>query len=164
MYDAARVGCLLFEPYDNLVTRLGVALGIGQKHELAAVYFNDSVFGGVANTAVPNYVYRWTRREIIKTINSHAPYGRHRFKFYHRLRIPWGALKGRRNKIYIAAALLALPVLKILGWLFPRQTNNFAAVVLKPARAEDTFPWLMKDAGEYHLNKSWLARKYNGSR
>ncbi len=40
MYRVARKGVLLFEPYDNLVTRLGVALGIGQDFERASVFHN----------------------------------------------------------------------------------------------------------------------------
>src|SRR5829696_6950968 len=38
MYRVARRGLLLFEPYDNLLTRIGVRLNIGQEYEHASVF------------------------------------------------------------------------------------------------------------------------------
>ena len=36
-------------------------------------------FGGQRNTPIPNYVYRWTRREVEKTVLAFAPVAKHRF-------------------------------------------------------------------------------------
>jgi hypothetical protein len=33
---------------------------------------NDSN-GGVDNTNIPNFVYRWTEREVLKLMNSYKP-------------------------------------------------------------------------------------------
>ena len=63
MYRVARKGLLLFEPYDNLLTRVGVRLNIGQECEHASVFYNGCARGGVGNSAIPNHVYRWTERE-----------------------------------------------------------------------------------------------------
>ena len=97
MYRVARKGIVLFEPYDNWTTRLGVRLGFGQEYEHAAVYYNGMEFGGVRNSAIPNYVYRVTRREIEKTILCGNPCSRPGFRYLHQLRVPWGQLRGRRN-------------------------------------------------------------------
>lgn len=164
MYRVSKKGLLLFEPYDNLTTRLGVRLNIGQEYEHAAVFYNDCSHGGVTNSPVPNYVYRWTQREIVKTIAASAPHVRHAFKFFHQLRIPWTQLKGRKKRIFLFAAVFALPVLRLLAFLSPKQCNNFAAVVLKPEVPQDLQPWLLTGADGLGLNRSWLEKRYGRGR
>lgn len=162
MYRVARKGVLLFEPYDNFVTRLGVALGIGQDFEHAAVFHNGMRYGGVRNTEIPNYIYRLTRREIIKTIICNAPYGRHDFRFFHRLRVPWSQLTTRRNKIPLMMALAAWPLLKVVELVAPRQMNCFGAIILKPDLKKDHYPWLtVADDQSIRVNREWLARLYD---
>ena len=73
MYRVARRGLVMFEPQDTVLTRLGVRLGVGQRYELAAVADNDLRWGGVQNTDVPNFVYRWTEREVRKTLGLVRP-------------------------------------------------------------------------------------------
>ena len=46
-----------------------------QEYEHAAVFYNDCVFGGVKNTPIPNFIYRWTRRDIEKTIAALKKHG-----------------------------------------------------------------------------------------
>lgn len=161
MYRVARRGVLLFEPYDNLVTRLGVALGVGQDFEHAAVFHNGMKYGGVRNTEVPNYVYRMTQREIIKATVSNAPYGPHDFRFFHRLRVPWVQLKTRRNKIPLITALAAWPFLKLAEIVAPRQMNCFGALILKPDLKTQLFPWLrMNPEGKIQVDGAWLSQRY----
>jgi SAM-dependent methyltransferase len=161
MYRVARRGIILFEPYDNWVTRLGVRLNVGQEYEHAAVYYNDMQFGGVRNSAIPNYVYRVTRREIEKTIRCGNPCLRPAFRFFHQIRIPWGQLRGRRNPVYLAAVYASLPFLKLLTWLFPTQANCFAAVVIKPELPAGLHPWLKVDgSGAIVPNREWLENRY----
>jgi len=100
MYRVSRIGIIIFEPYDNFITRVGISLNIGQEYETAAVHGNNFTYGGVRNSEIPNYIYRWTKREIRKTIRTYAPYGKHRFKFIHRMEVPWRQLKMRRNSLY----------------------------------------------------------------
>lgn len=161
MYRVARKGVLLFEPYDNLMTRLGVRLRIGQEYEHAAVFYNGCGYGGVGNSPIPNYIYRWTEQEIVKTINCYAPHARHEVRFLHRTRIPWGQLRARRNKLLYLTFRLARPGLKLLEFCAPRQSNNFAALVLKPELPLDLHPWLRHDGGAIRLNEQWLASRYH---
>ena len=161
MYRVARKGLLLFEPYDNLLTRLGVVLKLGQEYEHAAVFYNDCSSGGVRNSSIPNYVYRWREQEIVKTVNSWSPNGRHTFRFFHKTRIPWAQLKGRKNRGFYYAVLLLYPLIMAVRVLLPRQSNNFAALVLKPQFPHDLFPWLCSQDNTIRLNTSWLAEKYN---
>lgn len=161
MLRVARRGTLLFEPYDNLLTRVGTALGVGQDYETAAVYYNDCAFGGVANTPIANFVYRFTQREIIKTVACALPHGPASHLFFHKLLLPWGQLKGRRNKLVLPAVLLAFPFLKLFGWIFPRQTNCFAAWVGKPNAERGWWPWIEEKAdGTLTANTRWLETIY----
>jgi SAM-dependent methyltransferase len=161
MYRVSRRGILLFEPYDNLVTRLGLALNLGQEFEHAAVFYNNLAFGGVRNTAIPNYIYRWTKREIIKTITCVAPHGPPGFRFFHQLRVPWGQLKGRKNPLFLWSVILAWPLLKLFSLSFPAQSNGFAAFIRKPSLPHDLYPWLSLDGQQQvALNHSWLNQRY----
>src|SRR5256885_1555796 len=92
MYRVAKKGVLVFEPRDSLLARFGVYLGFGQEYEVAAVVGNGLKFGGVRNTFMPNYVYRWTEREIEKTVRSFRPWGKHRFIYRYAFTAPWDPL------------------------------------------------------------------------
>lgn len=162
MLRIARRGVLLFEPYDNLVTRLGTRFGIGQQFEHAAVFYNDCAYGGVCNTAIPNYVYRFTRREILKTAECAEPYGPHRFYFIHQTRMPWHQLRGRRNGLILLAAITAWPFLKMITFLSPTLANCFSVLILKPELPCQLYPWLrMKADRTFDINKEWLAARYH---
>src|SRR5438309_2064841 len=60
MYRVAKKGVLVFEPRDTLLVRLGIRFNFGQEYETAAVQGDGLAFGGVRNSGIPNYVYRWT--------------------------------------------------------------------------------------------------------
>ncbi len=160
MHRVARKGILLFEPYDNFLTRVGVRLKIGQDYEHAAVFYNDCTYGGVKNSWLPNYIYRWTEAEIIKTIHSFAPHANHHFKFIYKMRIPWTQLQGRKNKLFYYTVCLSLPILKIFSALLPKQSNNFAALILKPRLPQDLHPWLLWEESQLKLNHTWLTTTY----
>jgi SAM-dependent methyltransferase len=160
MYRVARVGVLVFEPRDGILVRLGVRLNLGQEYEIAAVVGNDMTFGGVKNSEVPNYVYRWTPNEVRKTIKSFAPFGEHRFAFFYALRVPWSRLRLLRNKLYLAGVVAALPLLKLLSLMLPALCNNFGFLILKPRIPGDLFPWLIVDNGRVVLNRKWVHARY----
>ncbi|SCL30803.1 Methyltransferase domain-containing protein [Micromonospora rhizosphaerae] len=161
MYRVARRGLLLFEPYDNLMTRLGVRLNLGQEYEHAGVFCNDCHHGGVGNSDIPNYVYRFTEQEIIKTINCNAPYARHQIRFVHRMRVPWTQLRRRRNKTLYHLIQLARPALKLVEVCAPKQSNNFAALVRKPELPQALHPWLRHDGEAIRLDDRWVASRYH---
>jgi SAM-dependent methyltransferase len=160
MYRVARRGLLLFEPYDNVTTRLGQRLGFGQDYEHAAVFDNDCAHGGVADSEIPNYVYRWQRGEIVKTIQCFAPIADHTYRFIHRFRIPWRQLELRRNVLYRLVVLGLIPSVWICNRLFPRLGNNFAAVVMKPTVPRDLYPWLRAEESDIVLDREWIRSRY----
>ena len=162
MYRVAKRCVILFEPADNLVTRLGQKLGIGQTHEFIAVQGNRFECGGWRNTTVPNWVYRFTAREIRQTINCAAPFGPHRYYFYYRTRIPWQQLRARRSKVPFLVAMLAAPVLRLLDVMGPVASNNIAAVIVKPDLPAEKFPWVKWNGGEWVAERGWFGEDAAG--
>jgi len=59
-----------------------------------------------------------------------------------------------------AFGLLALPVVKLATLAFPKQSNNFAALVLKPDLSKDLYPWLQRTEEGIGLDRDWLAQRY----
>lgn len=160
MHRVARNGVLLFEPYDNLLTRVGIRLKFGQEYEVAAVSANGLRFGGVANSHVPNHVYRWTEREIIKVVRTAAPYGPHRFRFFHQMAFPFEQLKLKKNRAFYYTLRALAPFVSVAAAVFPKQANIFAAVVLKPKLPAEIFPWLSFDGKAIGPNKAWFEAHY----
>jgi len=156
MYRVAKRCVILFEPADNMVTRLGQKLSIGQTYEFAAVQGNRLECGGWRNTSVPNWVYRFTASEIRQTINCAAPFGPHRFWFHYRTRVPWRQLRARRNRLPLLLATMAAPVLRLLDAVGPVASNNLAAVIVKPDLPSDKFPWLEQRGSDWAANKDWF--------
>lgn len=159
MHRVSRVGFLAFEPHDNALSRLTVRFGFGQDYESAAVFDNGMQFGGVANSEIPNHVYRWTEDEVRKLVKSYSPYGPHRTDFFYGIRIPWAPLARRRSKAGFFVTLAMLPLIKLGHRLFPRVCNNFAFCVVKPQLPDELLPWLKWECGTARLDRDWMKRR-----
>src|SRR5580765_7506372 len=68
MYRIARKTVLFVENQDSALMRVATRAGVVGWHELAAVIADGYTTGGVDGTGVPNFVYRWTRRELVKVV------------------------------------------------------------------------------------------------
>jgi ubiquinone/menaquinone biosynthesis C-methylase UbiE len=131
-----RKGAIAFEARDSLLVRAGVRLGLVEEYEVTAVAANGGDFGGVRNGPVPNHVYRWTEREVRKTVQSLLPAHQHDIRFLYGLRVPTERLgAGWRGALGRTATKAAPVVAKVT----PRQGNEFAFVVHKNVRPQ---PWL----------------------
>jgi SAM-dependent methyltransferase len=129
-----RKGAIAFEARDSLVVRAGVRLGLVEEYEVTAVAANEGRWGGVRNGPIPNHVYRWTEREVRKTVQSLLPSHQHDIRFAYGLRLPADRL-GQRSRMLHAAQAVA-PVVERVA---PRQGNEFAFIVTKNIRPQ---PWL----------------------
>jgi SAM-dependent methyltransferase len=70
MLRVARHHVVMLEPNDSASMRLLVRLGLSFPYEIAAVVSNEYRLGGVRNTNVPNFIYRWDENEVTKTASS----------------------------------------------------------------------------------------------
>jgi SAM-dependent methyltransferase len=69
IYELVRVSrrsVILAETQDHWLQRGMLRLGLGEPYELSAVRAHGGRSGGVNNTGVPNYVYRWGPGELEK--------------------------------------------------------------------------------------------------
>ena len=146
MYRVARKAVVAFEPPDNLAVRAMMRIGLAQTYENAAVRSNDGKGGGVNNTATPNFVYRFTEREIEKAVQSFAPIAHHRFNYAYGYDEPTPEFIGKRG-IKHGAVRLLMPLYRLLGLCFPKQGNLFAFRIGKPKLPEDLLPWLVVKDG-----------------
>ena len=142
LYRVARRAAVALEARDSLLLRLAARIGALEEYELTAVAANEFRGGGVRDTAVPNYVYRWTEREVEKTIASYAPHARHRILFFHELEVPFSVVDLSGGPVRRTVARLALPALRLVTRIAPGQANLFAFAVVKPELPGDLQPWL----------------------
>ncbi|MFA6540359.1 MAG: class I SAM-dependent methyltransferase [Bacteroidota bacterium] len=160
MYRVAREEIIAFESRDSILMKIFEKLNISQTFEHAAVYANSGKYGGMNNTDIPNYVYRWTEREVEKTINAFSPFGKNKFSYWYSHDLP------RANKLlkdqFLKSLLivLLLPAYKIFTLLFKKQQNLFAFSIKKFNEKSKLHPWLNRVNGEVIYSMNWAKEKY----
>lgn len=118
MYRVSKKGVLIIESTDSILSRFACKLKLSEEFEISAVKKNIS-FGGVDNSRIPNFVFRWTEREFYKLLNSYKPNVRHFIDYdyaYH--------LKFTNSKIIKI-------IFKIFFSLFRKQQNLFSTFINK---------------------------------
>jgi len=73
MVRVSRQHVFFVEPNDSWALRTLVRLGFSFPYELAAVAAHEYLHGGMRDGPIPNYIYRWTGREVEKTVASYHP-------------------------------------------------------------------------------------------
>jgi len=128
MYRIAKHGILIIESNDSFIMRLSVKLNFSEDFEKSAV--NESTYGeGVDGSNVPNYVYRWTEREIKKLFYSYQPDKKINIFFNYQDNIfNEGLSDNLIKKIIITFSYIFL---KIIFFLFPKQKNLISIYIDK---------------------------------
>ena len=156
MYRVAREAVFVLESRDSLLMRSAIRLGAVDEYELTAVAAHGFRAGGVNDTSTPNYVYRWTEREVLKTIASYAPHARPRVRFFHELELPLSVLALRHGRLGEVAGRIAEPALRLFSRAFPGQANLFAFVVAKPRLPHDLQDWMTLAGGRPAPDEEWI--------
>jgi hypothetical protein len=128
MYRIAKCGILIIESNDSLIMRLSVGLNFSEDFEKSALYENINV-GGVDGSDTPNYVYRWTEREIKKLFYSYQPDKKINIIFDYQNNIFNEILSNNLIKKIIVS--LSYIFIKIIFLLFPKQQNLMSIYVDK---------------------------------
>jgi hypothetical protein len=145
MYRLARKTVIFVENQDSLMMRAATRVGVVTWHELPAVIDAEYKSGGVDGTGVPNFVYRWTRREVRKAVASFDPAYNVPIEFH----CEWNLGSGR-----VATELLQRKLRlsdeqarqsfgwahRVLNATIPRQGNIFAAIIRKDLAKLN--PWM----------------------
>ena len=162
LYRVARAAALALESRDSSLMRLAVRLGAVDEYELAAVAAHGLRAGGVANTSTPNYVYRWSEREVEKTVASFAPHARHRIRFFREFELPEALVEADRGA-RARVLRLAAPAVTGLTRVLPRQANLFAFAIEKPRLPDDLQPWMRVDDGELQPDPAVVGERFEVS-
>lgn len=162
MLRVSKKGIVVFESRDSFLVRLGVRLGMTGEHELEPIALTGGKEGGYRNSPIPNYIYRWKEREVIKTVNSYVPTAEHRYHFHYGYNIPVQRLAMSNSlvrRIFAAGMKLLVPVLETI---LPRQGNQFGFIVEK---SNSLHPWLqLNGSNEIEPDLDYLAAKFNTSK
>lgn len=137
IYRVAAKGALMLEATDNILMNIMVWLGVAEAYEISAVKRQNNHAGGINNTEVPNYVYRWKAREIEKTIKSYAPHAKHHISMMYELTLPYKMEMA--NKWYYN---LFYHLLNTILLVAPSQKNLCCAFISKPKIPQDLHPWI----------------------
>lgn len=70
MYRISSKGTLIIESNDSIVMQLATKMKLAEEFEISSVEGNT---GGLLDTGIPNYVYRWTEREVQKLLMAFDP-------------------------------------------------------------------------------------------
>lgn len=159
MYRVCKTGIIVFESRDSLLMRLAEKLKITPRYEVQAVLDNQLQYGGVDNSDIPNFIYRWTENEFKKTINAYHPMGENTFHFFYGLNLPNVTGGWQKHGVKYWVVRLLGPLLKLGSRCFKRQCNSFCMVALKPHPETALWPWLtITESGKPRFNKGYTIR------
>jgi ubiquinone/menaquinone biosynthesis C-methylase UbiE len=142
MYRVARKAVLVLENRDSALMRIANALGVVPTYELEAVEGNDYRFGGYRNSAIPNFVYRWTERDVAKTVAAFDPAHKVPIRYFYYLRFPEHRIPASPGQV-LARGVHAATAL--LTRVFPKQCNAFGIFLDKANRVP--LPWIDRQTG-----------------
>ncbi len=146
MYRVSRKTIIVNESQDSILVRLLVKLGITLEYETFCIDYKE---GGLNGSAIPNFIYRWTKREVRKTINSFDPTRQHNilffseFLFYQEFLSPDHAWKKKSKVKLLNRNLLQFffnSMVFILNLIFKNQGNDFTFIIRKDKSLPQ--PWI----------------------
>lgn len=155
MLRVARHGALVFEARDGLFLNIAKRLGFTSDYEIEAVSAGGYVDGGVANTPIPNFIYRWTENEVLKTVRSAEPRFEPAVRFFHGLRLPHQGFSRIDRPFFRYALLVIAPIAHLAAMIFKRQGNEFGFWIEKSTVPH---PWLENKNGEVVMNRLFVER------
>jgi SAM-dependent methyltransferase len=145
MYRIARKTVLFVENQDSALMRAASKAGVVGWYELAAVVADGYETGGVDGTGVPNFVYRWTRRDLRKAVSAFDP----AYEIPVEIHTEWNLGSGRvasavlQSKLRLsdeAAERTFTQGQRLLNKVASRQGNIFAATIRKDLAT--LHPWM----------------------
>jgi SAM-dependent methyltransferase len=140
MYRVARKCAVVFEARDSILMRVAIRLGLTEKFERSAISA-DGMTGGVGDTGIPNFIYRWTERDVEKTIASYDPSHVPDIRFFYDLRLPIQRFARSGNKMMRTIGVLVEPLSRIFATVLPKQCNEFAFAISKTGVQQ---PWIRR--------------------
>jgi len=151
-----------FEPLDNCLTKIGVAFKYGQKYEIAAVSAHEGNAGGVANTEIPNFIYRFNKNDIRKIAFTLLPWTAPQIMFETALRVSFNRFDKLENALLKYSFRVFCSLIVPLSKLFPFLCNNIAFAI-NVQTTQPLHPWLFRDGHDtVKIRREYLTKLYPG--
>jgi ubiquinone/menaquinone biosynthesis C-methylase UbiE len=158
MLRVAKKGVVVVESRDSLLMRIAVKLGLTGRYELDASALANGLSGGYRNGNIPNFIYRWTEREIEKTARSFLPTRQPCIKYFYEYLIPLEGMTMSKSATKRIVAKIASRLVGLFELLLPKQGNRFGFAILKNG---ELMPWLNDANGQILTNMDYLRQLYN---
>ena len=144
MYRVAKKGILVIESKDSFFMQLMIKLKLAEEYELSAINNPDSFDdqGGVDNTNIPNFVYRWTEHEVKKLINSYNPKYKYVINYEYEFEYTNIMNKFKNKLIKLVIAIFIPSSIFILKLIFRKQANLFAFFIDKEKSKKKKHIWI----------------------
>ena len=145
MYRVASDSVIFFEAQDSLLMRLAVKAGLTVEYEWNAILDHGMRRGGVDDLPIPNHVYRWTRREVLKLVRSLDPAHIPDVEFFTEWDFGYKRIARRLQRTpigVIPAPVLEIAcsvVIKLFNLLFRHWGNSF---VCRIGKSKTDQPWM----------------------
>ena len=160
MYRVARKGIIVIESRHSLLMRVANRIGLSPEYEVEAVIGSEFERGGVNDTSIPNYIYRWTESELMRTIKAFSPYGPPKFRFSYGLNLPNELADWKKSKLKLRIIMIGDPFIRLLTRVFKKQCNTLAMVAVKPRVPADLWPWLKLQGDEIVFDPAYAGQHF----
>ena len=157
MLRVSRKGIGVLEARDSALNKVATWVGIVPNYELEPAILTEGKYGGYRNSGIPNYVYRWTEREVLKTVSSCVPQFVHEYHFFYGITIPTQRLSMSPSLWKRAAGGIALYAAPLFQLLLRRQGNRFAFVITKRGQLQ---PWLKTTNNDIEFDMGYAKDRY----
>ena len=144
MYRVAKKGILVIESKDSFLMQLMIKLNLAEEYELSAINDPDSFDdrGGVDNTNIPNFVYRWTEQEVKKLINSYNPKYNYVINYEYEFEYTNIVNKFKNKLIKLIMRIFIPSLIFVLKLLLKKQANLFAFFIDKEKSKTTKHSWI----------------------
>ena len=165
MLRVARRDVVLLEPNDSLSMNLLTWTRFSFPYKIFSVVYHENKAGGVRDSCIPNFIYRWSANEIRKTVSSYlAEYISvlHAYPYWDFDVGEEGLLVRKETRIHAITSMIGattlLALLKALETVLNRipflrrQGNKFYCCVEKTGQLK---PWLTERNDEITFNPAF---------
>jgi ubiquinone/menaquinone biosynthesis C-methylase UbiE len=131
MFRISKYGVFFIEGRDSLLSILLTRTGLLEEYEYSSIDEGQTQNkGGMDGTTIPNYVYKWTEREVEKLIKSYRPTKKHIYNYnYYFTNDNLANL--RDKKIFTYFFKFFSFIFKIFFKIFKNQSNLMSVVIIK---------------------------------
>ena len=166
MLRVSRRHVILLEPNNSLAMQVLLRLRFSFPYELPAVIASGFQTGGVRDSSIPNYIYRWNAMDVYQTVASYLA----EFDFdlytqgYWDFNVDEAELRRRSEtrigsvtkilgpRVFLAALRSFQAVVNHIPWL-ARQGNKFFGCIQKRSELK---PWLIRRVDEIQFDGDYI--------